>query len=164
MKRSTIYLVATFAISLLACGAFTGCKKKVANPFPTSGAVAGWEKSSDTRTFEPKDLWQYIDGDSEQFIQAGVVSTATSDYKFQGELEAVVDIYTMGGPDGAQTILERGQTKEAKSVRLGDEGMQYAQSVSFRKGSFLVRIVAYQSSASTPQALMTLAHGIEENL
>jgi hypothetical protein len=70
----------------------------------------------------------------------------------------------MGGPDGAQTILERGQTKEAKSVRLGDEGMQYAQSVSFRKGSFLVRIVAYQSSASTPQALMTLAHGIEENL
>ena len=149
---------------MLALRRSPGCKKKNANPFPPSGAVAGWEKSSETRTFEPKDLWQYIDGDSEQFIQAGVVSTATSDYKYQGQLEAVVDVYTMGGPDGAQTILERGQTKDAQSVHLGDEGLQYAQSVSFRKGRYLVRIVAYESSASTPQALMALAHGVEANL
>ena len=164
MKRSTLYLIGTLVISLLACNALSGCKKKSANPFPASGAVAGWEKSSETRTFAPKDLWQYIDGDSEQFIQAGVVSTATSDYKFQGQLEAVVDIYTMGGPDGAQTILERGQTKDAQSAHLGDEGLQYAQSVSFRKGPYLVRIVAYQSSASAPQALMALARGVEANL
>ena len=164
MKRSISYLIATLVIGLLACGALTACKKKHANPFPASGAVAGWEKSSETRTFAPKDLWQYIDGDSEQFIQAGVVSTATSDYKFQGQLEAVVDVYTMGGPDGAKTILERGETKEAQTVRLGDEGLQYAQSVSFRKGPYLVRIVAYQSSASAPQALMALAHAIEANL
>src|SRR5580692_5158895 len=154
MKRLNLFLIGALVIALPASVAILGCKKKNANPFPASGAVAGWEKSSETRTFEPKDLWQYIDGDSEQFIRAGVVSTATSDYKYQGQLEAVVDVYTMNGPDGAQTILERGQTKDAQSVRLGDEGLQYAQSVSFRKGRYLVRIVAYQSSTSTPQALM----------
>ena len=164
MKRSTLSLIAILVSALLACGALTACKKKSSNPFPPSGAVAGWEKSSETRTFSPKDLWQYIDGDSEQYIQAGVVSTATSDYKYQQQLEAVVDVYTMGGPDGAQTILERGQTKDAKSISLGDEGLQYAQSVSFRKGRYLVRIVAYESSASTPQALISLAHGVEANL
>jgi len=164
MKRLNLFFVGTVVALLLAIAGVSGCKKKNANTFPASGAVAGWEKSSETRTFEPKDLWQYIDGDSEQYIQAGVVSTATSDYKYQGQLEAVVDVYTMGGPDGAQTILERGQTKDAKSVSLGDEGLQYAQSVSFRKGHYLVRIVAYQSSASAPQALMALAHGVETNL
>jgi hypothetical protein len=164
MKHLKLFLIGALVIALPASVAILGCKKKNANPFPASGAVAGWEKSSETRTFEPKDLWQYIDGDSEQFIQAGVVSTATSDYKYQGQLESVVDVYTMGGPDGAQTILERGQTKDAQSVRLGDEGLQYAQSVSFRKGRYLVRIVAYESSASTPQALMALAHGVEANL
>ena len=76
----------------------------------------------------------------------------------------MVDVYTMGGPDGAQTILERGQTKEVQAAHVGDEGLQYAQSVSFRKGPYLVRIVAYQSSASAPQALMALAHGVEANL
>ncbi|MGC1420705.1 MAG: DUF6599 family protein [Terracidiphilus sp.] len=164
MKHLNSFLVGPLVIVLLASASVSGCRKKTANSFPASGAVAGWEKSSETRTFEPKDLWQYIDGDSEQYIQAGVVSTATSDYKYQGQLEAVVDVYTMSGPDGAQTILERGQTKDAQSVALGDEGLQYAQSVNFRKGRYLVRIVAYESSASTPQALMALAHGVEANL
>ena len=164
MKRSKLLFLGTLVIALIATAAFSGCKKKNANPFPASGAVSGWDKTSEARTFEPKDLWQFIDGDSEQFIQAGVVSTATCDYKYQGQIEAVVDVYTMGGPDGAQTILERGQTRDAQNVKLGDEGLQYSQSVSFRKGPYLVRIVAYESSATTPQALMALARGVETNL
>ncbi len=142
-------MLAPWSLLLLAVAGVSGCKKKNVDPFPASGAVAGWEKSSETRTFEPKDLWQYIDGDSEQYIQAGVVSTATSDYKFQGQLEAVVDVYTMGGPDGAQTILEQ-RTDQGRKERfsLATQGVEYAQSVSFRKGPYLVRIVAYQSSAS----------------
>jgi hypothetical protein len=164
MKRSNLLFLGALVITFAAVAAISGCKKKAPNPFPVSGAVSGWEKTGETRTFAPKDLWQYIDGDSEQYIQAGVVSTGTSDYRYQGQIEAVVDVYTMGGPDGAQTILERGQTKDAQTVKLGDEGLQYAQSVTFRKGSYLVRIVAYESSASTPQALLALAHGVEANL
>ena len=151
-------------VAFIAMTAFSGCKKKTIDPFPASGDVSGWQKKGDARNFAAKDLWQYIDGDAEQYIQAGVVSTATSDYKYQGQLEAVVDVYTMGGPDGAQTILRRGQTKDAQSIPLGDEGLQYTQSVNFRKGPYLVRIVAYESSASTPQALLALAHGVEANL
>ena len=157
-------LFAVSLIALLAVGAISGCKKKIATPFPASGAIAGWDKSSETRIFEPKDLWQYIDGNSEQYIQAGVVSTSTSDYKYKGQLEAVVDIYTMSGPNGAQTILEHGQTKDANTVNIGDQGLMYAQSVTFRKGVHLVRIVAYQSSTETAPALVALAHGIEANL
>ena len=164
MKRSNLLFLGAVVISLSVFASLTGCKKKAANPFPSSGSVTGWEKTSETRTFAPRDLWQYIDGDSEQYIQAGVVSTSTSDYKYQGQLEAVVDVYTMGGPDGAQTILERGQTKDAQTIKVGDQGLQYAQSVTFRKGAYLVRIVAYESSASAPQALVALAHGVEANL
>jgi hypothetical protein len=142
----------------------TGCKKLKSNPFPDSGAVAGWQKTSDTRTFAAKDLWQYIDGDAEQYISAGVVTTSTSDYKYQGQLEAVVDVYTMGDAAGARKILETGQTKDAKQVQLGDAGVAYAQSVIFRKGPYLVRIVAYESTADGPQALAALAHGVEAKL
>jgi len=70
----------------------------------------------------------------------------------------------MGGPDGAQTILERGQTRDAKTITIGDQGLQYAQSVTFRKGTHLVRIVAYESNTETPQALEALAHGVEAGL
>ena len=142
----------------------TGCKKSKVDPFPPSDTVSGWQKTSDTRIFAAKDLWQYIAGDAEQYISAGVVTTSTADYKYQGQLEAVVDVHTMSGPDGARKIFETGQSKDAKTVPLGDAGIAYAQSVVFRKGPYLVRIVAYESTPATPQALLILAHGVEAKL
>lgn len=157
-------LTVVAVVSLVSVFALAGCKKKPANAFPVSNAIAGWEKTSETRTFAAKDLWQYIDGDAEQYISAGVVSTSTSDYKFQGQLEAVVDVYTMGDAAGASKILDTGKTKEAVAAQVGDAGISYAQSVVFRKGATLVRIVAYESTPGAPQALLALAHGVEAKL
>ena len=141
-----------------------GCKMKAVDPFPATGAVAGWEKADDTRVYAAKDLWQYIDGDAEQYLKAGVVSASTSDYKYQGRLEAVVDVYPMGDSAGARTILESGQTSDAKQVQVGDAGIAYEQSVIFRKGPYLVRIVAYEDGPGTQQELIMLAHGVEARL
>lgn len=151
-------------IALLALFNSSGCRKQKVNPFPSSGEVAGWQKTGDTRVFEAKDLWQYIDGDSEQYMQAGVVSTSTTDYNYQSRLEAVVDVHTMRSADGAGKILSRAQAGDAKTIQLGDGGVAYAQSITFRKGVYLVRIVAYQSYADGPQAMMTLAHSVESKL
>jgi hypothetical protein len=151
-------------IAIVAVFNFSACKKQKVNPFPATGEIAGWQKTGDTRVFEAKDLWQYIDGDSEQYIQAGVVSTSTSDYRYQSKVEAVVDVHTMGDAGGARKILENGQGNDAKTVQLGDGGIAFAQSVAFRKGPYMVRIVAYQATPDTPQALMALARGVEAKL
>ena len=93
-----------------------------------------------------------------------MVSASTSDYKYQGQLEATVDVYTMSSADGARTILQKGQTKEAQTVQLGDAGLAYAQSVTFRKGAALVRITAYEAAPNAQIALLALAHGVEAKL
>jgi hypothetical protein len=49
-------------------------------------------------------------------------------------------------------------------VQLGDAAVAYEQSVTFRKGPYLVRIVAYQAAPDGPQALLALAHGVEAKL
>ena len=142
----------------------SGCKKQTISPFPGSGDIAGWQKTGDMRVFEAKDLWQYIDGDAEQYVKAGVISTTTADYNYQSRLEAVVDVHTMGNADGARRILEGAKAGDAHPVQLGDGGVAYSQSITFRKGVYLVRIVSYQSYADGPQALMALAHGVESKL
>jgi hypothetical protein len=156
------WMIAVLLVAATFAG--TGCKKAKKDAFPASKAVAGWEKTGETRTYAAKDLWQYIDGDAEQYISAGVVSTSTSDYKYQGQLEAVVDVYTMGDASGASKILDKEKGKDATAVSLGDAGVAYAQSVIFRKGPNLVRIVAYQSTPGAQQALIALAHGVEAKL
>lgn len=150
------------ALAALMCAA--ACRKAKTDPFPASGTIAGWQKSSDTRTYAAKDLWQYIDGEAEQYISAGVISASTADYKYHDNLEAAVDVYTMGSAAGAAKVFETSPAKDATSVHLGDAGVEHAQSVSFRKGPYLVRIVAYESTVDAKQALLALARGIEAKL
>jgi hypothetical protein len=157
-----------WAIAAIALAAFvngTSCKKAAkVDFFPPSGAVAGWQKTSATRVFAANDLWQYIDSDSEQYVKSGVVSAATSEYKYRDHLEAVVDVYTMGSTEGAHTILGNEQANGSRSVALGDEAIAFQQSVSFRKGHYLVHIVAYQLTPETEEALLALARGVEARL
>ena len=164
MRNYSYWKWAVAAMVIVVAVGGTGCKKKASDPFPASDAVAGWQKPSETRSFAANDLWQYIDGDAEQYISAGVVTTSTSDYKYQGQLEATVDVHTMKDAAGAKKILETGVTNDAKKIALGDECIQYAQSVIFLKGNSLVRIVAYESTPETPQALLALARGMEAKL
>ena len=141
-----------------------GCKKKAADPFPPSGAVAGWQKTANTRTFAAADLWQYIDGGAEQYVNAGVTMCATSDYKFQGNLEAVVDVYRFNTADGAKQLFRADPATNSQSAQLGDEARVYGQSVVFRQGQVLVRIVAYESGPRTAEALLALGRGVQGRL
>jgi len=164
MRFSNVSKIVIAIISIFVLFNISACKKQTVNPFPGSGEIAGWQKTGDARVFQSKDLWQYIDGDSEQYVKAGVLSTATADYNYQSRLEAVVDVHTMGSSDGARKILDGARAGDARSVQVGDAGVAYSQSVTFRKGVYLVRIVAYQSYSDGPQALMALAHGVESKL
>jgi hypothetical protein len=165
MKKMRIRFAAVTALLSLVVLAGVGCKKKIVDPFPASGAVAGWEKSGKTQSYDAANLYEYIDGGAEQYISAGVVGVATSDYKFQGSLEATVDVYTMKSADGAKTIFEADPpTADSKIVPLGDAARLYGQSVVFRKGPTLVRITAFEAAPGESDALMALAHGIEGKL
>jgi len=134
------------------------------NHFPASGVVAGWQKGDKTQTFDSTTLWQYIDGGADQYVAAGFVSESTSDYKYQGTLEAVVDIYTMKNAAAAKTILDADPPINSKAVELGDAARLYERSVAFRKGKHLVRITAFDAAPGEGDALLALAHGVESKL
>ena len=141
----------------------TGCKG-AAGAFPASGTVAGWEKVGDTRSFSADTLSQYIDGGADQYVDAGVGTTYTSDYKYQGNIEAVVDVYSMKNPEGAKKIFDADPAVGSKTVQLGDAARLYASSLVFRKGRNLVRITAFEQGANQADALTALAHGVDSRL
>jgi len=132
--------------------------------FPATNQVADWEKTGNVRTFEAADLWKYIDGDAERYLQAGVQRVSTTDYKFQNKVDATVDIYTMENVEGAGKIFQAEPAVDGKPIQLGDDARLHSQSLVFRKGPYVVRIVAYQESPETQQALFQLGQGIELRL
>ena len=131
---------------------------------PESGDVPGWTKMGGTRFFDAVDLWKYVDGDAERYLRAGVRRTLTAPYRYAGTVEAVADIHWMEAPRGAASIFESEPPEGSRPVSLGDAGRSYGQSVTFHRGRFFVRLVAYQDTPQTERALVSLAQGIEARL
>ena len=153
------------AIALLLLAA--GCQHKAAVPtnlFVDSGVVSGWTRSPEIRTFAPDQLSDYIDGDAEKYLKAGVKSTSTADYKYKDQVQVVVDVYTMSSPAAAKSIFDSEPAMDAQKPTLGDAARLYSQSLIFLKGPYLVRMVAYQESAQLPPALLDLGHAFESKL
>jgi hypothetical protein len=121
-------------------------------------------KSSETRTFSASDLWKYIDGDAERYIQAGVATTRTSDFRFQNKIDAVADIHLMNSPDGPKKMLEAEWSSEGQRLNLGEDARLYTTSLVFRKNRYLVRIIAYQDAPEVGPALLALGQAIEMKL
>jgi len=147
---------------------FLGCKVKSARApvslFPETGEVAGWARSGVVRTFDAASLWEYIDGDAERYIQAGVTQILTSDYRYQDKVDAVVEIYLMSAPGGAQKIFSSESATGSQPIQLGDEGRVYQSSLVFRMGSCLARLTADAELPGGSKGLVDLARGIESRL
>jgi len=162
MHRTTPLVLLIVAVCLT-----SGCRKgatPAANLFPASSEVAGWTRAPEIRTFAPGQLSDYIDGDAEKYLKAGVKSTSTADYKYKDKIQVVVDVYTMSAPEGAKAIFDSEPAMEAQTPALGDASRLYSQSLIFRKGPYLVRIVAYEESLQLPQAMLELGHAMEKRL
>jgi hypothetical protein len=142
-----------------------GCKKETAAiALPASNEVAGWEKTGETRNYTAANLSDYIDGGAEQYLEAGFKGLSTSDYKYQGKIDAVTDVYTMADENAARAIFEADPAGDAKIIALGSAARVFHQSVIFRRGPYLVRVVAYQDTPQTEAALTGLAQGMEKKL
>ena len=150
---------------MLAAGA--GCHRTAAGKsgsFPASGEVSGWTKTGDPRTFDAANLWRYIDGEAERYLKVGVQSVSTCDYKYEEKTDAVADIYTMTSAEGAGKIFESEPQRNATPVKLGDDARLYGQSLVFRKGRYLTRIVAYNESPEVQPAILALGRAVAERL
>lgn len=155
------------ALSILVAILVLACTPKPASRsasfFPEGNDVPGWSKG-ETRTFEADRLWEYVDGDADRYIQAGVVRTLTTDYRFQNKVEAVADVYVMKAPEGAQKIFDSESSVGSQPAQIGDSARVFPASLTFRTGPYFVRLVAYQEDPEMGKALTELARAIEQKL
>ena len=131
---------------------------------PESGEVPGWTQTRPTRAFEAANLWQYVDGDADRYVRAGVRRTLTSEYRYRNRIDAAIDVHVMSSPAGARRIMDSESTSGSHTIALGDACRLYGQVLTFRKNAFFVRLVGLQDAPQTEPALIELARGVEQKL
>lgn len=131
---------------------------------PKTNEVPGWAKSGETRTFNPDNLYEYVDGDDQRYIQAGVQKTLTSYYKYKDKFDAVVDVYVMNASAGSRKIFDSESSAGTEPARVGEAAQLSRNTLTFRKGIYFVRIVAYEDSPEVSKALLALGKAVDGKL
>ncbi|MFB3923715.1 MAG: DUF6599 family protein [Terriglobia bacterium] len=160
--RFGIILLAALVVLNLACSSKP--TPTASEPFPSSGDATGWVKTGEARTFAGENLWEYIDGDADRYLQSGIVRTLTADYRFQNKIDAVADVHIFKGADGPKALMAAESAEGSRPASVGDEARLFASSLVFRKGPWLVRVTAYEEAPEIAKGLVALGQAIEKKL
>jgi hypothetical protein len=87
----------------MASGALSLSCSEGASDFP---AVEGWTQTGESLTYDVENLWEYINGAAELFVEYGVQTVRTADLDADG-VAVTVDLYDMGTPLHAYGVFER---------------------------------------------------------
>jgi len=131
---------------------------------PASDDAAGWEKTGVTRSFDAANLWQYLDGGADKYVNAGLVVAVTAPYRSRAGCDAVADLYVFAGTAGAARVFDSEPAAGSAPLALGDAARLSAATLTFRKGRSLVRLIAYSQGPEVADALTALGRAIAPNL
>jgi len=116
MSRVFITLLVVLALGLSASAVLARTPGQAARPagdsalMPADSAVPGWKKVDNLRVFTKADLYGYIDGGAELFLEFGFDQLTLQKYR-SGSHEVAVEIYRMTDPAAATGVylMKRGK-------------------------------------------------------
>ncbi|MFC2149293.1 DUF6599 family protein [Candidatus Auribacterota bacterium] len=132
--------------------------------FIPTGELNGWYLKGITN-YDASNLYLYIDGQAELYIDFGLRDLASAEYGKEGERGYVTcDVYDMGNKDRALGIYSAEKDETAKNVDVGAEGYVSGYILNFWKGSYYVKLAAIGNVKDRQGLLKLIAGGVAERL
>ncbi|MCU0241643.1 MAG: hypothetical protein MUF51_04395 [Vicinamibacteria bacterium] len=157
--RSTPTLLMGALAVALALAAVTRAQQ---DRFPSP--VGDWQRQGEIRSFTAENLWEYINGDADRYVEAGVEQTYAAEYRWQNALDASVDIHVMKTAVGAERIFATETQATSDAATVGEAARISGNMLIFRKGRHFVRIVAFEERPGLKDALLSLGRAIAERM
>ena len=128
---------------------------------PGADDLTGWEMVSQPENYGPENLWDYINGQAEFYLNYGFLRVDTAEYRAQsGAPSVVVEIYQMASAEEAFGIYAAERNPDDRAIEMGSGGYLGSNVLNFWQGKNYVKLISFESSASTEDALIALAREI----
>jgi hypothetical protein len=125
-------------------------------------AVPGWTQQEEVRTFEPDNLFEYMNGNAEGYLiyefrhMTGVTCQS-------GEDSILIDISEMATPEMAYGMFSANRHPQHELKRIGTIGQVMPRRATFVKGKYYVELAANPAKDHTA-ALEAFARRLESRL
>ena len=142
-----------------------GDRKVLRSLLPEDSERPGWRAASRPEFFESRNLWEYINGQAEMYIDYGFRCVVTVEYSSSdGPGSMIIDVFQMQSPIHAFGIYAAERSPDDLFIKMGAQGYLGKNVLNFWKGPYYVKLTASQSSSDTRIALMRLGNAIANKI
>jgi hypothetical protein len=125
---------------------------------PKGAESGGWKAVSSPKFFSPQNLWEYINGQAEMYLDYGFKLLVTAEYtSIDGSRFMTIDIFQMQSPNHAFGIYAAERSPHDSFIKMGGQGYLAENILNFWKGLYYVKLTSFQVSSDTKEILMVLA-------
>jgi hypothetical protein len=133
-------------------------KNRLTALLPKDAESQGWQAASSPQFFEPQNLWEYINGQAEMYIDYGFQLVVTLEYRsMDGARSMAIEIFQMKNPNHAFGIYAAERSPDDRFINMGAQGYLSENVLNFWKGLYYVKLTSFQMSPDTKEILMMLA-------
>lgn len=113
--------------------------------------------------FYSSNLFEYIDGGADVYLDYGLVALLHQDYK-SASADVTLDIYNLGSPENAFGIYAAESSPDYHFLRVGTEGYGTNEILNFLQGKFYVKLSAFSDQEKTGPLLERLAQAVAQRM
>jgi len=124
---------------------------------PKEAELAGWTAVGSPQEFEGDDLFVYIDGGAEIYLEYGFSRAVVQDYKNAGGRTLSFELFEMTDPAAAFGMYTFKTTGKGKPTELGQGGQLEDYYLNFWKGNCLFTITGFNDDQETVRGLLAVA-------
>jgi len=133
---------------------------------PASGFSPGWALEGPIKKYTGEDLFEYINGEAELYLQFNFKILTTGLYLKEGDDKRGIaaDVYEMGSDLEAFGIYANYRKPEAEPVKAGAGGVVGPSQLMFYQGRYFVQLNASGAATQDQAVFLTLAGLISKTL
>jgi hypothetical protein len=124
---------------------------------PKGAALAGWTPDGLPQEFKGDDLFVYIDGGAEIYLEYGFSRAVVQDYRTAGGRAVSLEVFEMADPAAAYGMYTFKTTGKGKPIELGQGGQLEDYYLNFWKDRYLITITGFDENPETVAGLLTVA-------
>ncbi len=131
---------------------------------PENGIVPNWNIKDSIETYKGEDLFMYINGGADVYLEYGLEEVATVRYLNYLNNNILVDIYKMSSIDAAYGIFTLASTSKGKPLDIGDQSLLYDYYFDLWKGPYFMRFTANKKDNGMIDTLLFFAKTIDPKI
>jgi len=145
-------------------GSFPSERDSLLAILPSSDIGEGWLMTDTVQTFREKELYLYIDGGAELFLEYGFRLVMVAEYR-KGETSSIIlEVYQMNDAPAAFGIYSVRSGDRAGRIDIGTEGCTDSYYIMYWKDNVYVSVTASDSSAECRRGLETIARLADQKI